>query len=276
MRDQKGAIQFIFLIILLAGIIAGVYLVQQTQIFKPKAASEPINTPQTSMTVVSQLSSYKVGDTIETKVLVRSDIEPANLFAAKLKFDKDLIAVEKIDTSASFIKNWVEQAVDKNTGTISLVGGVPNPGFQTNVSSPPAPMAKIYFRALKTGIVVIAPLPSSIIFSNASNINILTIRNDAIFKITSGLSRPLEITPSPTPTEKPSATPKQTTIPIPDIGDGNNDGKIDLTDLSILFSSFNKTGGFSKYIDLNGDGSVNTFDFSLIRNLLIQKGVIQG
>ena len=137
---QKGVVQIAFVLILLAGIVAGVYLVQHTQIFKPKAASVPIATPQTSITVVSQLSSYKVGDTIETKVLVRSDIEPANLFNAKLQFNKDLIAVEKVDTSASFIKNWVEQSVDKNAGTISLVGGVPTPGFQTNVSSAPAPL----------------------------------------------------------------------------------------------------------------------------------------
>lgn len=35
--DQKGVIQFIIPLILLAGIVVGVYLVQKTQIFKPKA-----------------------------------------------------------------------------------------------------------------------------------------------------------------------------------------------------------------------------------------------
>lgn len=39
---ERGAIQFIVLLILLGGIIAGVYLVQKTQIFKPKATSENI------------------------------------------------------------------------------------------------------------------------------------------------------------------------------------------------------------------------------------------
>lgn len=39
---EAGAIQFIVILILLLGIIAGVYLVQKTQIFKPKAGGENI------------------------------------------------------------------------------------------------------------------------------------------------------------------------------------------------------------------------------------------
>lgn len=40
--NSRGVIQFIPLLLLLAGIIAGVYLVQKTQIFKPKAGGENI------------------------------------------------------------------------------------------------------------------------------------------------------------------------------------------------------------------------------------------
>lgn len=44
---QKGAIQFIALLILLAGLVGGVYLVTRTEPFKflPRAASEPISGP---------------------------------------------------------------------------------------------------------------------------------------------------------------------------------------------------------------------------------------
>lgn len=64
--------------------------------------------------------------------------------------------------------------------------------------------------------------------------------------------------------------------PIPGTGDGNNDGKINLADMSVLLTDFNKEQGFRSAIDMNGDGKINTFDFSLMRNLLIQKGVIRG
>lgn len=40
--NSRGVIQFIPLLLLLAGIIAGVYLVQKTQIFKPKAGGENV------------------------------------------------------------------------------------------------------------------------------------------------------------------------------------------------------------------------------------------
>ncbi len=38
--NQKGIAHILLIIILIIGIIAGVYLVQRTQIFKPKAASQ--------------------------------------------------------------------------------------------------------------------------------------------------------------------------------------------------------------------------------------------
>jgi len=59
-------------------------------------------------------------------------------------------------------------------------------------------------------------------------------------------------------------------------GDGNNDGKVDYIDLSILLSDFNKTSGFRPGIDMNGDGVINTFDYVLLKNLLIKNGVIKG
>ena len=62
----------------------------------------------------------------------------------------------------------------------------------------------------------------------------------------------------------------------PSTGDGNNDGNVNLIDLSILLSDFNKTGNIRNGIDMNGDGVINTFDFGLMRNLLVQKGVIRG
>lgn len=74
----------------------------------------------------------------------------------------------------------------------------------------------------------------------------------------------------------PYPSPSSSVSPPPGNGDGNGDGKIDFVDLSILLTDFNKNGGFRTGIDLNGDEIINTFDFSLMRNLLIQKGVIRG
>lgn len=73
-----------------------------------------------------------------------------------------------------------------------------------------------------------------------------------------------------------SATPIPSASPTPGNGDGNNDGKVNFADLSIMFTDFNKTGGFRKGIDLNGDGVINSFDFSLLRTILIKNGLLKG
>jgi len=60
--NQKGIIHILVLVILLAGLLAGVYLVQQTQIFKPRAQtiSGPITTP--APICKSRISSFAVSN----------------------------------------------------------------------------------------------------------------------------------------------------------------------------------------------------------------------
>lgn len=52
-NSEKGISQIIILVLLLVGIVTGVYLVQQTQILKPKAASSTTITINSSPTVCS-------------------------------------------------------------------------------------------------------------------------------------------------------------------------------------------------------------------------------
>lgn len=270
--SQRGAIQFIVLLILIVGIVGGIWLVTSgpLKIFPKASISGPI-TSTTSFGFSTQGTSFKVGDTIAVKVLVRSDLASANLFSAKINFNKDLLAIDNIDYSNTFISNWVEQYSDNSAGVISLVGGVPNPGYQTNTNNDSALMAVIYFKVLNSGNVNISFNESSAIYSNADNTNILAGKNPITLSLSS-------TQPTPTPTSQPSSLPSSTPspAPVPGTGDANGDGKIDLVDLSILLSDFNKRSGFRKGIDMNGDGIINTFDFSLLRNLLIQRGVIRG
>lgn len=316
--NQRGAVQFIVLLILLAGIVAGVYLVQQTQIYKPKAdISKPVG-PETSFTLVQSgnparkcpqiFRGFKwfgfcdVGDEnsniITVSLYARSDIEPANLFAAKLNFPKDLLKVITVQTNAKgeeacvqvitracsntdppickdfpnpcvipegwvkvdserilpgspkksskmptkicetdedcfdgyicstppnpdlvenlphnricvpestpkpqpsperggFIEKWLDTSFDNNNGTISLVGGVSDPGYKTEVSEPPALMAIILFRIKDEGQGTVSFNDSSAVYSNKNNINILTIKRD--LKVDTSRPKP-EPTPVP-------------------------------------------------------------------------------
>lgn len=440
--DQRGAIQLIVLLILLLGLVGGVLLVTRGEPLKflPKAGggiSGPIS-PTTSLTLASQKSNYSVGEEVEVQLLVRSDIDAANLFAAKINYDPQFLQLGRVDVT-SFVTSWVEQYWG-DPGQISLVGGVPTPGFQTQVNSAPAKMATLYFTTLKTGSTSITFVDGTAVYRNSDNADVLQTFARADINI-EGVTSPAPsptITPAPvTPLPQSSLyrrvfvtsttyngnlgglsggdakcqeranaaglggtwkawlssntssassrlehasvpyrtvdgqlvvnnwtdltdnllikpidvtetggsvaegwawtatnpngsipgdlTPSQFTCdnwstnissstgvigvrglsnyrwswdggvscnssaalycfeqtsvastPIPGAGDGNNDGKINLADMSVLLTDFNKEQGFRLAIDMNGDGKINTFDFSLMRNLLIQKGVIRG
>lgn len=64
-----------------------------------------------------------------------------------------------------------------------------------------------------------------------------------------------------------------------DKGDGNKDGKINLTDMSVQHTDWKPSDSYKKTIrigiDMNNDGYVNAFDFSALRGLLQQLGVIK-
>lgn len=315
--NQRGAAHLLVPLLLLVGIIVSVYLVQQTQIYKPKASvSKPIG-PETSFTLIQSgnparkcpqiFKGFKWfgfcdvaeenSNVITVSLYARSDIEEANLFAAKLNFPKDLLEVVTIQTNTKggqicppppdckggnlevfysdgslnvcpqyfckeprepgticaqvitractlsdppvckdfptpcdvpeswikqgadkilpgstqapskmptkicetdkdckegFIEKWLDTSFDNNNGTISLVGGVSDPGYKTEVLSPPALMAIILFRIKDEGQGKISFNDSSAIYSNKNNINILTIKRD----LEVDTSRPK---PEPTP-----------------------------------------------------------------------------
>lgn len=57
-------------------------------------------------------------------------------------------------------------------------------------------------------------------------------------------------------------------------GDGNNDGKVDELDLSVLRSSWNKSSGFPQAIDINDDGIINSVDYTSLIKILQINGII--
>lgn len=386
-KNQKGLIQILIPIILLAGIVATVWLVTRgpLKLFPKATVSKPIG-PETSLTLIGPndcaqgflcaLQAQKdpvPGQEFEIKLYVRSDIDEANLFQARMKFPKDLVEAISVKTDGSFVKNWVENFYDNdnNVGSISLVGGVPAPGYKTQLGKESSLMATIVFKAKVAGEGTVSFSDDSAIYRNGDNANILNTKRSLTLKI-KGTQSPIP-SPSPSPTPSPSPSPPVTsctvswtlsdekptagtliqvkvqgikdkaegeypggwqnvemyldgktqdfgwggisnpwptftynkvptgeptthtlqyrvdkgkricspdktfkTQPLPpgQKGDGNKDGKINLIDMSVLLTWWNKGG--KPEIDINNDGVINTFDFSLMRKLLLDLEVIKG
>ncbi|MCR4306059.1 MAG: hypothetical protein NUV73_03170, partial [Candidatus Daviesbacteria bacterium] len=145
---QAGFIaQLLLFLILLAGVGVGIYLVQTKTSLFSKAAPVIPQKPETSFELEAQadtspsfvdataIKSAAVGQKFRVDVWVRSDIDPANLFVAKLKYSTDLLQVVEIEKrdANSFINQWiVEPLFDNNSGEISIIGGVNAPGLLTS------------------------------------------------------------------------------------------------------------------------------------------------
>ncbi|MBI2011201.1 hypothetical protein HYS91_00385 [Candidatus Daviesbacteria bacterium] len=212
-------------------------------------------------------------------LLARSDQAEANLFVAKLNFSKEFAEVTSIETSDSFISPsfFTEKKFDNSEGTISLVGGVPAPGYKTQGED--KVMAKINFKAKNNGLFDLQFASDSAIYRNLDNKNILDLKNGIKIPIggvtvsPSPQSSDTESSTSPTPSSSPGeggSTDGSTK------GDGNGDGKIDLEDLSILLTYFGSSDLDENIInlDINNDGKINTFDYSGLVALLKSSGVI--
>lgn len=187
--NQKGfAVQILILILLIIGLGVTVYLTQNiTHIFS-KAAPPKSSQPEESFTLelennaVSPFPDEEIPDTIlkgskfRVDVYTRSDIEAANLFNLKIQFPVNMLKVVEINNreGQSFVKNWVDSSFDNSTGEISLAAGIPHPGIKTDIKSGSLLMTSIIFEAKENGSVNINILDASSIYSDNSNLDIIS------------------------------------------------------------------------------------------------------
>lgn len=181
--SRKSIFSVLGLLILFLGLPLGVYLsISQTNLFSKAAVIAPPASPQASFSLETPKVSVATGEDFSVTILVRSDIDRANLFVAKVNFPADKLVVETVATgSAQFsssnqntVQKWVETKVDNQTGQVSLVGGVANPGFKTDPNnSQKAILTTIIFKAKASGPAALRIDSASAIFRNSDQQNIL-------------------------------------------------------------------------------------------------------
>lgn len=115
--------------------------------------------------------AYNNGAEFDVDVRVSSQDEGANLFVAKLSFNPANLEVVSIQKGTA-LNNWTEDYFNNQTGVISLVAGTPSPGLQTTSGNDPL-FAKITFKGKQTGLTDITLMPTSRIYSNNNNNDIL-------------------------------------------------------------------------------------------------------
>ncbi len=280
----KKMILAVGILLLLIVILGAAYFLKA----KPKPQEEPqvppVSSHGASFILNASPTEATLGGQIKVSVLVKSDNDSANLFVAKLKFPNNILQAKSIDlrseaTASGFIKNWfisnwVENTIDNETGSVSLVGGVPNPGFQSQPESSGSAMADVIFTPKSPGEATISFNDTSTIYRNSDNANILSSKTGVTIKIlgetpiaspSSTVTPTIEVLPSPTLTPTPIGSLE---------GDVNQDTKVDLQDLSVLLSAWGSQGQGTLKADMNQDGVVNVFDYSKLTKILRDVGLL--
>lgn len=175
--SKRSLASVISLLILLLGMPLGGYLaLNETSFFSKASTTSPASIqPSAGFLLETPKAVVSAGQSIAVDVLVQTDIDEANLFVAKLKYPTDLLAVEKIEAGVdSPIERWVESGYDNQSGEVSLVGGVTNPGLKTE-SGKKYILSTVVFKAKVSGIANLEfDSKESVIFRNSDNASILT------------------------------------------------------------------------------------------------------
>jgi len=177
---------------------------------------------------------FYVGDTVNIALFVNASEQPVNMLESKITFPKDKLEAVSLSKDGSIINLWVQEPSFSNQdGVITLMGGLPSPGF-TGVAGK---IIIISFKVIDEGDAVIDIKDASLLANDGYGTNILK-----------------EVIPTHLTLLKPKSQ--------KDIADINADGKVNLIDVSILIANIG-TMKDERY-DLNNDGKIDAKDLSIL------------
>jgi hypothetical protein len=122
-NSQKGIAHLLLLVLLIAGIGLGLYLVQNKTNLFPFASNE-LSTPETSFQLESNKTSVKAGEEFKVNLMVRSDFDAANTFSALVSYPADKVEVVRIDPSPESTSSAVLSDIEPVKEDNSLLSGI--------------------------------------------------------------------------------------------------------------------------------------------------------
>lgn len=239
---------FIASSVLVAVIVVGLYSYNKlAPILRPslslKTTSTGENSTKQSAAVLLALPSkgnFNVGDTIKVSLLINTIDQSINAVAGSLTFPSDKLEVASTSKDNSIINLWVQEPTLNDTGdAVTFSGVLPSPGFAGSAGQ----VLNVSFRVKGAGVAIIDIKDAQVLANDGLGTNILA------------QVVPANLTLVP---------PVSQTNPV----DFNGNGKVDISDVSILISHW----GTSKDLrfDLNQDGRVDIKDLSILMSKFTQ------
>lgn len=200
---KKLALTFLVIILLMAGIGIGVYLVRQNQNFREKAA------PSSSLILEASTSTPNVGDTFTVSSNIQTGTNQVIAVEMHITFDETIVEAQGA-TPGSFLSSpqFIGPAIDNNHGTLSYTVYVDS---GVSGSQGDGTVAVFTFKSKQAGNTTIAFSSDTLIggvggdpSSPDSAINLLTGTTPAIVNIQAAQA-------TATPTTQSTGTPTPTT-----------------------------------------------------------------
>lgn len=192
------------------------------------------------VTVRTDTESIISGNTFYIDVLVTAHV-PVNAVDLTISYPENQIVIDSIDTGTSVITLWTETPYAKN-GVLYLRGGTFRKGFVGEHT-----IARIKAHGTASGVARIALKDSQLVAGDGQGTEIEATTAD-------GLSEA-----KITVTTVDGKVSSEAAISI--ITDTNNDGKVDISDISVFMAAwFTKNNTF----DFNNDGRMTFIDFSIL------------
>lgn len=179
------------------------------------------------------MGNFNIGDTVNVSLLVNTTNQSINAVAGTITFPKDKLEMASTSKSNSIISLWVQEpSLNDTSSTITFSGIVPSPGFTGQSGQ----IINVSFKVKGSGAATIDVKDAQVLANDGLGTNILT-----------------EVVPSNLTLVSPVSQ---------KIVDINGDGKVDLSDVSVLISHW----GIQKdsRFDLNGDSRVDIKDLSIL------------
>jgi hypothetical protein len=189
------------------------------------------------------------GDSATIDVNVNTRV-PINALGATISYPKDSLEIVSISKEKSFFDLWTEDtAIAEEAGEIRFSGGTTKQGGITGTGT----VLTLIVRAKTPGVAQLVFKNVQVFPNNASGKAIETQTHALTYTIQKAEALASSGGGS---SSQPAASPS---LQNPDL---NNDGKINLIDLSIL--TFKMMSGYSPRYDLNANGSVGLDDLSIL------------
>jgi len=248
---------------IIIGVIAVVFLAITLQganiIGLLAAATDSLSaTPATFYFTPYSDHTLVVGQDADVDININARV-PVNAIGVTIKFPPDMLEVVGFSKQKSFLNLWTEDTtIQEETGEVHFSGGTTVKGGLTGTST----ALTLTLEAKKPGTVTLTFEDAQAYASDGTGALVASRTHSITFTIPATSSAPVTTTAPSLSTGSGGSSisaPKAPTPPSPDL---NGDGTVNITDMSILI--LHMFGTYDPRYDLNMDGSVNIADLSIL------------